>query len=55
MFGVWKEKSMFGKKYFGIERSSFLINPQGKIEKAYEKVNPLTHLGEVLKDIASVV
>ena len=55
LFGVWKEKSMFGKKYFGIERSSFLINPKGKIEKVYEKVNPLTHMGEVLKDIASVV
>jgi peroxiredoxin len=31
-----------------------LINPKGKIEKAYEKVNPLTHMGEVLGDIASL-
>lgn len=53
-FGVWKEKSMFGKAYMGIERSSFLINPKGKVEKVYEKVNPLTHMGEVLKDVAEI-
>ena len=39
-FGVWKEKSMYGRKYMGIERSAFLIGPTGKIEQAWYKVSP---------------
>jgi thioredoxin-dependent peroxiredoxin len=38
--GVWKEKMLYGKKYMGIERSAFLIDPKGKIEKAWYKVSP---------------
>lgn len=50
-YGVEKEKSMFGKKYLGISRESFLINPEGKIVKHYEKVKPAIHTEEVLKDL----
>lgn len=39
-YGVWKEKSMYGRKYMGIERSAFLIGPTGKIEQAWYKVSP---------------
>jgi thioredoxin-dependent peroxiredoxin len=39
-FGVWKEKMLYGKKYMGIERSAFLIDGKGKIEKSWYKVSP---------------
>jgi peroxiredoxin Q/BCP len=39
-FGVWKEKSMYGKKYMGIERSAFLIGADGKIEQAWYRISP---------------
>ena len=39
-FAVWKEKSMYGRKYMGIERSAFLIGSTGKIEQAWYKVSP---------------
>jgi peroxiredoxin Q/BCP len=53
-FGVWKEKSMYGKKYMGIERSTFLINPDGLIIAEWRKVKVANHVDEVfavLKDI----
>ena len=49
-YGVWGEKSFLGKTYMGTKRMSFLINKQGKIAKIYEKVNPKTHIQEVLED-----
>lgn len=39
-YSVWKEKSMYGRKYMGIERSAFLIGSNGKIEQAWYKVSP---------------
>jgi peroxiredoxin Q/BCP len=48
------EKSMYGKKYIGILRTSYLINPEGKIAKIYQKVNPEIHAEEVLKDLKSL-
>ncbi len=39
-YGVWKQKSMYGRTYMGIERSAFLIGPTGKIEEAWYKVSP---------------
>jgi peroxiredoxin Q/BCP len=50
-FGVWKEKNMYGKKVMGIERSTFVIGPDGKIEKVYAKVKPQGHAEEVLKNL----
>jgi peroxiredoxin Q/BCP len=42
-----------GREYMGINRSSFLIDKSGVVQKVYEKVNPLTHTKEVLSDIES--
>ena len=53
-YGVWKEKSMYGKKYMGIERTTFLIGPDGKISKIYPKVKVKGHVAEVLKDLKSL-
>ena len=47
-FGVWVEKSMYGKKYMGVERSSFLIDAKGKIAKAWRKVKVPGHGAAVL-------
>jgi peroxiredoxin Q/BCP len=47
-FGVWKEKSMYGKKYMGIERTTFLIDKKGTIAKIFPKVKVNGHLDEVL-------
>jgi peroxiredoxin Q/BCP len=47
-FGVWKEKNMYGRKVMGIERSTFVIGPGGKIEKIYGKVKAPGHAAEVL-------
>lgn len=47
-YGVWVEKSLYGKKYMGISRSSFLIGANGKIEKVWQKVNTKTHAQDVL-------
>jgi len=47
-YGVWKEKNMYGKKVMGIVRSTFVIGPDGKIEKIYAKVKAKGHAAEVL-------
>src|SRR3954465_8633517 len=47
-YGVWKEKSMYGKKYMGIERATFVIDPQGLIKKIFPKVKVDGHAAEVL-------
>lgn len=48
-YGVWVEKSMYGRKYMGIERSTFLIDGQGKVAKAWRKVKVPGHADDVLK------
>ncbi len=50
-YSVWKEKSMYGKKYMGLVRESFLIGKDGRILKHYERVNPIEHPAEVLRDV----
>lgn len=47
-YGVWKEKSMYGRTYMGIERSTFLIDEEGKIARAWPKVKVTGHADEVL-------
>lgn len=47
-FGVWVEKSMYGRKYMGVARTTFLIGKDGKIAKIFEKVKPAGHADEVL-------
>jgi len=50
-YGVWKEKSMYGKKYLGIERTTFIIDENRIIEKIFQKVNVKGHVEEVLLNI----
>jgi len=50
--GVWVEKSMYGRKYWGIERSTFLIDAKGKITHAWRKVSVPGHVAEVAKAAA---
>ncbi len=50
-YGVWKPKKFMGREFLGTLRSSFLINPEGKIERIYEKVTPAIHAEEVLADL----
>ena len=51
-YGVWGPRQFLGKEYMGIARTSFLIDPQGKIAKIYPKVKPEEHTDEILKDLA---
>lgn len=48
-YGVWKEKNMYGKKFMGIERSTFLIDADGKIAQVWRKVKVPGHVPDVLK------
>ena len=50
-YGVWVEKSMYGKKYMGIERSTFIIDEKGNLVKEYRKVKAASHVGDLLKDL----
>lgn len=47
-YDVWKEKSMYGKKYMGIERTTIVIGKDGKVKKIFAKVKPAGHAAEVL-------
>jgi len=53
-YGVWRKKKFMGKEFDGIVRTSFLIDPEGKIAKVYERVKPATHAEEVLADIEAL-
>ena len=53
-YGVWHKKSMFGKKYMGIARTTFLIDPDGRIARVFDKVNPLGHAADVAAAIESL-
>ena len=53
-FGVWKEKSMYGKTYMGIERSTFIIDGTGLIVKEWRKVKVAGHVNEVLREIKKI-
>lgn len=50
-YDVWKEKTLYGKKYMGIERSTYLINEEGIIEKAFSKVRPALNPQQMLEEI----
>lgn len=53
-YGVYGEKKMYGKTYIGTKRTSFLMDPEGKIVKVYEKVKPENHAAEVLADLKAL-
>lgn len=52
-YGVWVEKSMYGRKYMGVERSTFLIGPDGEIVQEFRKVKPAQHDDLVLGALAA--
>lgn len=52
-YGVYKEKNMYGKKYWGIERSTFVIDPDGKLKAVFRKVKVDGHVDEVLTALRS--
>ncbi|WP_426350541.1 thioredoxin-dependent thiol peroxidase [Alloiococcus sp. CFN-8] len=54
LYGVLKEKNMFGKKSIGIERSTFIINEEGTIIKEYRKVKVDPHLGEIMEFLKGI-
>lgn len=53
-YGAWQQKSMFGKKYMGIQRMTVIIDPTGNIAKEYPKANPRTHAAEILRDLRAL-
>lgn len=52
-YGVWKEKNMYGRKYWGVERTTFLINPDGTIGRIWRKVKPANHAEDILKSLSA--
>ena len=50
-YGVFGEKKFMGRTYMGVKRASFLVDPEGKVAKVYEKVKPLSHAAEVIADL----
>ena len=52
-YGVWKEKSFAGKSYMGVERSTFVIDPDGNVAKELRNVKPDTHADDVLAALSS--
>lgn len=53
-YGVWKEKSMYGRKYMGVERTTFIIDAAGKVAKIFEKVKPAGHAAAVEAALAEL-
>lgn len=53
-YGVWAEKSMYGRKYMGIERTTFLIDKKGVIRHVWNKVKVPGHVAEVAKEVAAL-
>lgn len=53
-YGVWKEKSMYGKTFMGIERTTFLIGAEGEIQRIWPKVKVAGHVAEVLEAVQAL-
>ena len=54
LYGTWVEKSMYGNKYMGVQRSTFIIGPDGKIARVFPKVQPKRHDDVVLKALVEI-
>ncbi len=52
--GVWKEKNMYGRKFWGINRETYLVGANGEIVKHYKKVKPTEHAEQLLADFAAI-
>ena len=53
-YGVWVEKSMYGKKYMGVARTTFILDEQGRIARIFEKVKPEEHADAVAEAVAEL-
>ncbi len=53
-YGVWREKTMYGRKYMGVERSTFVIDADGRIAHVFERVKPAGHAGIVAEVVAAL-
>jgi thioredoxin-dependent peroxiredoxin len=53
-YGVWKEKAMYGRKFMGVERTTVLIDPEGRIARIWRKVRVPGHVDEVLKAVRAL-
>lgn len=53
--GLWVEKSMYGRKYMGVQRSTFLVGKDGKVLKAWHNVKPATHPQEVMEAVREIL
>ena len=52
-YGTWGEKSMYGKKYYGVLRTTFIIDPAGSVRRVFEQVKPAGHAAEVLAALSA--
>ena len=53
-YGAWQERSMYGKKYMGVARTTYLIGPDGKVAKRWDKVKPEGHAEDVLEAVKAL-
>jgi len=53
-YGTWGERRMYGKTYWGVSRSTFIIDPDGRIARVFEKVSPKTHDDEILEALGEL-
>jgi len=53
-YGVWQEKSMYGRKYWGNARTTFIIGRDGRIARVFEKVKPEAHAAQVSEALAAL-
>jgi thioredoxin-dependent peroxiredoxin len=53
MYGVWKEKNMYGRRIWGVARTTYWIGPDGRIKKIYKKVDTSKHAEEILADLTT--
>lgn len=53
-YGVWKQKSMFGLKFMGVERTTFVIGPDGRVARVFPKVSVEGHADEVLEAVRAI-
>ena len=53
-YGVWQQKSMYGRKYMGVNRTTFVIDRHGRIARVFEKVNPIGHGADVAEVVAAL-
>jgi peroxiredoxin Q/BCP len=54
-FGIWKRKKMFGHAFWGVERTTFVIDPEGRVRRVFERVNPVGHAVDVADEVEELV